>query len=279
MLIPSVWMDEEDNSNGNFISSCFDISHAIIQCILDIRVYSTNCIKCARSSDCFLQALPQDTSPIVFTSQIKQLNTGEVFFLPQPQISQYRQAPAQFRQVPKQFRKQEFRTTTEFQQQQPAFQQQGQQFRQQPAIQQQQPTFAASSSARIQTAPAGQFEPQYSRQEVYGPPPAPAPLPAEAPEPEQPGNEPPVNGENDDDNDDTNDGPVIAVANASTNGQYYILTKDNTLQRVVYQTAQTEDDIINNGFTAQLRYAPVEPIRDPIYAYNTQGQLVKIYNK
>lgn len=73
--------------------------------------------------------------------------------------------------------------------------------------------------------------------------------------------------------------PVIAIANAGNNGQYYILTKDNTLQRVVYTTGQTEDDLLHDGFTAQLRYEPVEPIRDPVYAYDSQGQLIRIYNK
>lgn len=76
---------------------------------------------------------------------------------------------------------------------------------------------------------------------------------------------------------DTTDPTVIAVSNAS--GQYYILGKDNTLQRVVYEAIQTEDDAANNGFTAQLRYSPVEPIRDPVYGYDDQGQLVRIFNK
>lgn len=79
--------------------------------------------------------------------------------------------------------------------------------------------------------------------------------------------------------DTTTDDPVIAIANAGTNGQYYILGKDNTLQRVVYSTTQTEDDRTHDGFTAQLRYEPVEPIRDPVYAFDAQGQLVRIYNK
>lgn len=68
----------------------------------------------------------------------------------------------------------------------------------------------------------------------------------------------------------------IAVANS---GQYYVLAPDNTLQRVTFYTRQSEDDRRTNGFTAELRYAPVEPIRDPIYAYNQQGQLVRVYNK
>lgn len=85
-----------------------------------------------------------------------------------------------------------------------------------------------------------------------------------------------TNNNGDDDNDPT-DPTVIAVANA--NGQYYILSKDNTLQRVIYRTQQTKDDSINNGFTAHLRYSLVKPIRDPIYGYDDQGHLVRIYNK
>lgn len=81
----------------------------------------------------------------------------------------------------------------------------------------------------------------------------------------------------DDEQDDSTDPTVIAVANA--NGQYYILSKENTLQRVVYRTEQTTDDNINDGFTAHLRYSLVEPIRDPIYGYDSMGHLVRIYNK
>ncbi|XP_037027992.1 uncharacterized protein LOC119068486 [Bradysia coprophila] len=81
------------------------------------------------------------------------------------------------------------------------------------------------------------------------------------------------------DNDEENDGPTVAIANSVSNGQYYILGQDNTLQRVIYMTSQTEEDLRRNGFTAQLRYEPVQPIRDPIYAYDNQGHLVKVYNK
>lgn len=70
--------------------------------------------------------------------------------------------------------------------------------------------------------------------------------------------------------------PSIAVANS---GQYYVLAPDNTLQKVTFYTRQTEEDRRNNGFTAELRYAPVQPIREPIYAYNEQGQLVQVYNR
>lgn len=80
-------------------------------------------------------------------------------------------------------------------------------------------------------------------------------------------------------NDEDSEGPTIAIANSVSNGQYYILGQDNTLQRVIYMTSQTEEDLRRNGFTAQLRYEPVQPIRDPIYAYDDQGHLVKVYNK
>lgn len=82
---------------------------------------------------------------------------------------------------------------------------------------------------------------------------------------------------NDDAHTETTDPTVIAVANAS--GRYYILGKDNTLQRVVYQTVRTKDDNSHNGFTAHLHYSPVEPIRDPIYGYDDAGHLVRLYNK
>lgn len=76
-------------------------------------------------------------------------------------------------------------------------------------------------------------------------------------------------------------GPSVSVANAfaNNNGQYYILGEDNRLQRVVYMTRQTAKDREQNGFSARLQYAPVEPIRDPIYAYDAAGQLVRIYNR
>lgn len=76
-------------------------------------------------------------------------------------------------------------------------------------------------------------------------------------------------------------GPAVSVANAfaNNNGQYYILGEDNRLQRVVYMTRQTAKDREQNGFSARLQYAPVEPIRDPIYAYDAAGQLVRIYNR
>lgn len=161
------------------------------------------------------------------------------------------------------------------------------------------PQFFASTQHLPQTQEIRQFrvldkqqqqqqQQQYVPATVYGPPsnpsvssyPNPQPLP-NSPPPSPP---PPVHDTNDetpladdDEEVDTTDPTVIAVANA--NGQYYILSKDNTLQRVVYRTEQTNDDTINNGFTAHLRYSLVEPIRDPIYGYDDQGHLIRIYNK
>lgn len=226
--------------------------------------------------------MPKQETPVLFAGQIKQLNTGEVFLLPEPQFSQFRQPQAQFqqrqqfRQSPPQIQqKEQFQQRQQFRQFPPQVQQK-EQFRQpQTQFQQfkQQPSFFPAVAP--QQAAAIPFPQQFSRQEVYGVP-EPQPTPAPLPEPEEPETEEDETTESDD---NAGDGPVIAVANANTNGQYYILAKDNTLQRVVYMTTQTEDDILNEGFTAQLRYAPVEPIRDPIYAYDAQGQLVKIYNK
>lgn len=62
-------------------------------------------------------------------------------------------------------------------------------------------------------------------------------------------------------------------------GQYYILTDDNTLQKVSFETKQSDKDVQDNTFTAELKYQPVEPIADPVYAYNKKGQLVRILRK
>lgn len=134
-------------------------------------------------------------------------------------------------------------------------------------------------------APPNSYEPP---QNSYSPPsnPYPYPYPSAVPStPTPPPPPPPAVHEvvtetpvaNDDDEENTTDPTVIAVANAS--GQYYLLGKDNTLQRVVYEMVRNKDDKKQNGFTARLRYEPVEPIRDPIYGYDEFGHLVRIYNK
>lgn len=51
----------------------------------------------------------------------------------------------------------------------------------------------------------------------------------------------------------------------SQQGTYYIYHPSGLLQRIVYAT---KSDVQNMGFSAQLRYQDVEPIRDPIYTYD-----------
>lgn len=115
--------------------------------------------------------------------------------------------------------------------------------------------------------------------ETYGPPEQeeeqqqPEELPATTEQPQVPQDE----GDDDYDEDDAGR-TVVAVSNAFS-GQYYILAPDNTLQRVIYSTMVTDEDRQVNGFSAQLKYSPVDPIRDPVYTYDEQGQLVRIYKK
>lgn len=142
----------------------------------------------------------------------------------------------------------------------------------------QQPFFPVSGQLRA--LPANNF--QFGRQEQaqptqsYGAPDKDQDLPEE-PEPTSV-----PDSDNDDENDNqkeqdpAGDRPVVAIAN-SFSGQYYVLGPDSTLQRVMYATSESDDDRRNMGFTAQLRYSQVEPIRGPVYAYNEQGQLVRIY--
>lgn len=88
---------------------------------------------------------------------------------------------------------------------------------------------------------------------------------------------------------DTEDKSVIALANANNwrnilqpskngeAGQYYILLPDNSLQKVKYSTIQTEEDRQNNGFSAQLKYYPVEAIKDPVFGHDSQGKLTRLF--
>jgi len=55
-------------------------------------------------------------------------------------------------------------------------------------------------------------------------------------------------------------------------GRYYVVTPDNKLQRVVYRTEDAKGD----EFTAQLRYSSVGELQDPVYKYNSQGQLERV---
>lgn len=50
-------------------------------------------------------------------------------------------------------------------------------------------------------------------------------------------------------------------------GVYYVYHPDGLLQKVVYST---KGDVQDMGYTAQLKYEDVEPIRDPIYTYDPE---------
>lgn len=205
------------------------------------------------------------------------MNTGEVLSLQQLQQQRYSLLRNQQLQ---QFRLNQLRQQQQQQQQnrfQAALRPASGQLKQQSTQRQQQQRIQFQQQQQQQ--PQQQYgapQPQKPQQPInhYGPPATPQQF---NPAPEQP-QQPEQNFDADSETEDV-EGPSVAVANSVNNGQYYILAEDNTLQRVVYMTSQTEDDRRNNGFTAQLQYAPVEPIRDPIYAYDAQGQLVRIYNK
>ncbi|KAM8712066.1 hypothetical protein ACLKA7_012568 [Drosophila subpalustris] len=55
-------------------------------------------------------------------------------------------------------------------------------------------------------------------------------------------------------------------------GRYYIVSPDNKLQRVIYRTVDANGD----DFTAQLKYSSVGELQDPVYKYNSQGQLERV---
>lgn len=198
-----------------------------------------------------MQGLPV-ASPSNFNGR---LNAGEIQTLQQLQASRQEQ-------------QQRYSNQIRFEQLKYQYQQQQQQ-----RIQQQQVNGQYGAPAKQQQPEAQYGPPQqqaaFPPNNQYGPPEQNA-NPTELPE------------ENFDDSTETEEiegGAAVAVANSINNGQYYILGEDNTLQRVVYMTSQTETDRRNKGFTARLQYAPVEPIRDPIYAYDALGQLVRIYNR
>lgn len=148
---------------------------------------------------------------------------------------------------------------------------------QQRQLQQQQPIFPIS--AQLRALAANNF--QISRQEQeypsdsYG-------VPAKndddgLPEDPQPTDLPASDDEDEQNQQVPNDGRTVITVSNAFSGQYYVLGPDNNLQRVMFSTSQSDEDRRNMGFTAQLRYSPVEPIRGPVYAYNEQGQLVRIY--
>ncbi|XP_050092949.1 uncharacterized protein LOC126575974 [Anopheles aquasalis] len=163
--------------------------------------------------------------------------------------------------------------------------------RQQAKLQAPRPFFPLSGQLRaLPGVPSPFFQQQVAAQpqqvpaETYGPPEQEEEQPQQQPEQQETPATTVQPLDNDDDaaaedeyEDDTGR-TVVAIANGFS-GQYYILSPDNTLQRVMYSASQTDEDRLVNGFSAQLKYAPVEPIRGPVYTYNEQGQLVRIYKK
>ncbi|KAH8254547.1 hypothetical protein KR032_010771, partial [Drosophila birchii] len=73
--------------------------------------------------------------------------------------------------------------------------------------------------------------------------------------------------------------PATPKDSAETNqssireGRYFIISQDNKLQRVTFSSEQNGND---EDFTARLSYSTVGQLQDPVYRYNTQGQLEKV---
>ncbi|XP_050743456.1 uncharacterized protein LOC108029352 [Drosophila biarmipes] len=56
-------------------------------------------------------------------------------------------------------------------------------------------------------------------------------------------------------------------------GRYFVISQDNKLQRLTFSSQQNGD---GEDFTAQLSYATVGQLKDPVYRYNSQGQLERV---
>lgn len=241
-----------------------------------------------------VQALPKIDAPSDFNvSPQNTLNTGEV------QRGNFRQAPrSNFRQQPQAVRPlQQFnsfvprngRIQVQFGRQEAAVQNNNRAPQPQnsygaPQQDEEENDETEQTNGRLQASLNNNRRPQFGRQEAEVQPHQAYGTPQQK---EQEVTDVPDYSEEEEDHTETetedaseeDQAPVIAVANAATNGQYYVLGQNNLLQKVVFMTSQTEDDRRNNGFTAQLRYSPVEPIKDPVYGYNEQGQLVRIYKR
>ncbi|EDW61027.1 uncharacterized protein [Drosophila virilis] len=76
--------------------------------------------------------------------------------------------------------------------------------------------------------------------------------------------------------DEENPAPSTDLQSRIEEGRYYIVSSDNKLQRVQYRTVKNAEDAAGAGFTAQLRYSSVGELQDPIYKYNSQGQLERV---
>ncbi|XP_032572021.1 uncharacterized protein LOC6610053 [Drosophila sechellia] len=56
-------------------------------------------------------------------------------------------------------------------------------------------------------------------------------------------------------------------------GRYFVISQDNKLQRFTFSSQQNENA---EDFTAQLTYSTVGQLKDPVYRYNSQGQLERV---
>uniref|UniRef100_A0A1I8P8T8 DUF4794 domain-containing protein n=1 Tax=Stomoxys calcitrans TaxID=35570 RepID=A0A1I8P8T8_STOCA len=64
-----------------------------------------------------------------------------------------------------------------------------------------------------------------------------------------------------------------------TQGQYFVVNPDQTIQKVQFTTKQSDQEAETNDFTAELKYTKVGELKDPLYKYNAEGQLVRIVKK
>lgn len=68
-------------------------------------------------------------------------------------------------------------------------------------------------------------------------------------------------------------------ADKITQGQYFVVNPDQSIQKVQFTTKQTEEESKDNNFSAELKYTKVGELKDPLYKYNAEGQLVRIVKK
>lgn len=68
-------------------------------------------------------------------------------------------------------------------------------------------------------------------------------------------------------------------ADKISQGQYFVVNPDNSIQKVQFTTKQNQQEENQNNFTAELKYTKVGQLQDPLYKYNADGQLVRIVKK
>lgn len=191
-----------------------------------------------------VQGLPKEAKNIYF-------NTGEVA---PPEVSETAAYRQQQRSQQQRLQQQRIQQQQRVQQPQRGQQQQ----RGQPQRVQQQPQFGNFRQVHPlfpQPQQFGNLAQQPTPKDAYGPPPQEEiPQTTAQPEPEEEETPSTDAAPESDYEDAEDDEPNVAISTAiASNGQYYVLGPNNVLQRVVYMTSQTEDDIRNMGYSAQLR--------------------------